>query len=222
MIASAYQVMPDLSPDDFEALKADISARGVLVPVEYDDEYNVIDGHHRIRACNELGIRTWPKIVRIGLTEDEKRTHARQLNLARRQLNRDQKQQLIREQLKETPEKSDRQIASSLGVSHHTVSNQRNELQSGGQIAHLIKSVGADGKEYPRRPAALLKPDPIPIIRGNKTNRQKQKPLFKRYRYAADSRTIQPKPPRRFVAISETISALTFPRMFPFQVSKYP
>lgn len=32
-----YQVMPALSQEDFAALKTDISERGVLVPVEYDD-----------------------------------------------------------------------------------------------------------------------------------------------------------------------------------------
>ncbi len=59
--------------------------------------------------------------------------------------------ELIRQQLKETPEKSDRQIADGLGVSHHTVETQRKELEAGGQIAHLKESIGADDKQYPRR-----------------------------------------------------------------------
>ena len=32
-----YQVMPDLSPEDYAELKADIQARGVQVAVEYDE-----------------------------------------------------------------------------------------------------------------------------------------------------------------------------------------
>jgi hypothetical protein len=32
----SYQVLPPLSDDDFASLKADIAARGVLIPVEYD------------------------------------------------------------------------------------------------------------------------------------------------------------------------------------------
>ena len=53
------------------------------------------------------------------MTEEQKRTHTRKLNMARRQLSQEQRRDLIREQLKETPEKSDRQIAASLGVDHH-------------------------------------------------------------------------------------------------------
>jgi len=40
---AVYQVMPDLSADEFEQLKSDIAARGVMVPVEYDDAGNVLD-----------------------------------------------------------------------------------------------------------------------------------------------------------------------------------
>ena len=64
-----YQVMPPLSDAEFQELKADIAARGVMVPVEYDEAGNILDGHHRERACNELGIADWPRIVRHGLDE---------------------------------------------------------------------------------------------------------------------------------------------------------
>ena len=53
---TAYQVMPELSAEDFSVLKADIALRGVLVPVEYDEAGNVLDGHHRKRIAAELGI----------------------------------------------------------------------------------------------------------------------------------------------------------------------
>ncbi len=33
---------------------ADIAARGVQVPVEYDEHGNILDGHHRVCACQEL------------------------------------------------------------------------------------------------------------------------------------------------------------------------
>jgi ParB-like chromosome segregation protein Spo0J len=120
-----YQVMPDLSPQDYEALKNDIAHRGVLIPVEYDEHGNVLDGYHRLRACKELGLSAWPKFIRKGLSEEEKREHARQLNLARRHLNQEQKRQLIKDQLKDTPHRSNRQIAGGLGVDHKTVSAAR-------------------------------------------------------------------------------------------------
>ena len=139
-----YQVMPDLSSDDYNNLKADIGARGVLVPIEYDEDDNILDGHHRVRACTELGIE-WPRFVRKGLSEDEKRTHARQLNIARRHLNRDQKRELIAEQLKEAPERSNRQVAEGLGVDDKTVGTVRRDLEAGAEIPHHAERVGKDG-----------------------------------------------------------------------------
>jgi ParB-like chromosome segregation protein Spo0J len=143
-----YQIMPPLSPDEYEALKADIAARGVMVLVEYDEAGNVLDGHHRIKACRELGI-DWPKITRFGLDEAGKRLHARKLNLARRHLNQAAKRSLIEEQLKEMPEVSNRQIAEGLGVSHPTVATVRSEMESTGKIYQLERTVGADGKSRP-------------------------------------------------------------------------
>lgn len=93
-----YQVMPDLAPEEYQALKQDIEARGVMVPVEYDDDGNVLDGHHRIQACTELGIDDWPSITRSGMDEAGKRAHARQLNLSRRHLNQEQRRELIKSQ----------------------------------------------------------------------------------------------------------------------------
>lgn len=142
----SYQVMPDLSADDFASLKADIAARGVLVPVEYDEDGNVLDGHHRLRACEELGIADWPKFIRKGLSEDEKRTHARQLNIARRHLNQEQKRQLIEAQLKETPELSNNAIASGLNVDHKTVGSVREQLMANWEFPNKDDRREASGR----------------------------------------------------------------------------
>jgi hypothetical protein len=45
----------------------------------------VLDGHRRLRACAELGIDEWPRVVSAGLTEEEKIEHICALNLGRRQ-----------------------------------------------------------------------------------------------------------------------------------------
>jgi ParB-like chromosome segregation protein Spo0J len=63
----------------------------------------MLDGHDRMRVCRELGINDYPVVVRSGLTEEQKRSHARRINLLRRHLKREQVQQLIAEQIKETP-----------------------------------------------------------------------------------------------------------------------
>lgn len=48
------------------------------------------------------------------------------------------------------PEKSNRQIARMLGVSHPTVSEYRKELESTGKIYQLDNLEGADGKKRRR------------------------------------------------------------------------
>ena len=86
-----WQVLPELTAEEYAALKADIAERGVQVPVEYDEQGAILDGHHRVRACQELGISDWPRVVRKGLTEEQKLQHVISLNLARRHLNESQR-----------------------------------------------------------------------------------------------------------------------------------
>jgi len=143
-----YQVMPDLSPDEYTALRQDIFERGCLVPVEYDESGNILDGHHRVRICTELGI-PFERIIRAGLDEGQNRQHARALNLHRRHLNSEQKRSVIAEQLKDTPERSNNAIAKELGVSDNTVRSVRQELQSRSQIANVSQRVDSIGRLQP-------------------------------------------------------------------------
>lgn len=152
---SPYQVMPDLSHDEYAALKGDIAERGVLVAVELDEHGNILDGHHRVKAWQELRAETvdlpdYPRIVRVGLSEEAKRTHARQLNYARRHLSQEARRELIREQLKDTPELSARQIAKALGADHKTVITQREALTQRGEIPHVTTTKDTLGRKQPR------------------------------------------------------------------------
>jgi ParB-like chromosome segregation protein Spo0J len=66
---SKYQLMPDMSPAEFEAFKTDIAQRGVVVPIDVDENGEIIDGHHRYRAWAELHKNEPPPmIVREGLS----------------------------------------------------------------------------------------------------------------------------------------------------------
>jgi DNA-binding Lrp family transcriptional regulator len=165
-----YQVMPKMAQEEYEALKEDIAERGVMVPIEFDENGNVLDGHHRLEICVELGINDYPKIIREGMSEAEKWTHARKLNMVRRHLTREQRRELIQAQIQDTPEISDRQIAKMLGVSNSTVSVIRRELIDSGQMCESHTSIGADGKEYNRNrnpldKYALFMPEEIETIR---------------------------------------------------------
>ncbi len=143
-----YQLLDPLSEEDFAALEADILERGVLVAIEFDEDGNVLDGHHRLAICKKHDIEDYPKIVREGWTEEQKRTHSRRMNLARRQLTREQKRSLIAAELKEMPTNSNRKIAKLLGVDHKTVASLRTKLASVGEIPHVSTVSGEDGKAY--------------------------------------------------------------------------
>ena len=154
-----YQFLKELTPQEYEDLKASIAERGVLVPVEYDEDGNILDGHHRVKVCRELGITEWPTVVRVGLSEEEKKEHALTVNSARRHITPDElrmirstlgKRDQIKKALLEHPEQSNRQIAEGLGVDHKTVGHWRDKMESVGEIPHLNIQTGRDGKEYPR------------------------------------------------------------------------
>src|SRR5262249_42384430 len=82
---SQYQLMPKLREEEYKALEADISKRGVLVAVEKDDAGCILDGHNRAEIAERLG-KDYPVIVRTFASEQEKREHVLKINLARRHL----------------------------------------------------------------------------------------------------------------------------------------
>lgn len=153
--SNTYQVMPPLSEQEYEALKEDIAENGVLVPVVKDTDGNIIDGHHRVWAYEELfaegrAAGGYPVVERNGITNQEKRDLAWRLNMQRRHLNREQKREAIERKLRESPEWADNRIAKLLGVDGKTVRLARVMLEGRKEIAKLKKLVGVDGKEYPR------------------------------------------------------------------------
>jgi hypothetical protein len=82
---SKYQLFERLRDEDYAALKADIENRGVQVAVEFDEDGNILDGHHRKEIADSLGI-SYPKKVRKFKTEADKRNHVIKMNMARRHL----------------------------------------------------------------------------------------------------------------------------------------
>jgi ParB-like nuclease domain len=153
MTKDKYQLLPELPPEQFAALKADIAERGVVVAVIVDEFGDIIDGHNRARACRELGKNDYPVEVRSGLSADEKRALSRKLNALRRHLTRDQMRQLIADQVKETPAWANNRLAGALGVDDKTVASVRTHLEATSEIPRLDTLTGADGKGRPRKQA---------------------------------------------------------------------
>src|SRR5438132_6112770 len=80
-----YQVMPPPTPEERAAVKASIERDRCIVPVEIDEEGNIIGGHLRFEIAQELGIPC-PFIVIHLPDEAAKRRLAYMLNLAQRHL----------------------------------------------------------------------------------------------------------------------------------------
>ena len=148
MTTGPYQVMPDLSVEELNALAASITEHGVLVAVVIDEEGAVIDGHHRQLIADSLGI-DYPIEMREGLTEVEKRTLAFDLNGHRRHLSPEVKRALISRSLKADPDLSDRQHAARVGCDHKTVGTVRGSLERRGEIPKVEQRKDSTGRQQP-------------------------------------------------------------------------
>lgn len=125
-----YQVCEPLTPEEYADLKASIAANGIRVPVELDEDGNVLDGHHRIRAWQELraegvNVPEYDKLVRYGMTEDEKIAYASDLNASRRQMTLSEREKQRRRVVTLRAEgKTLQEIAAEVGVSKSTVERE--------------------------------------------------------------------------------------------------
>lgn len=147
-----HQIFPALDSATEAALRASIEMHGVLVPVAIDQHGRIIDGHHRVRVADELGVpyETTQWVVR----DDE---HARELaatiNAVRRQLKPKQRREVVGALRK--LEHSMPAISKALGISLSTV---HADLQVFGTENLPEFSNGLDGKRYRAKRAADILP----------------------------------------------------------------
>jgi len=158
-----FQLLPDLGSDEFGALKADIAANGVRVPVVIDAESGaVLDGHHRLRAWEELRatgtkVPDFPRqVVRLA-TDEDRVEFVLAANLFRRQLTKAQRRQLVAD-LRQAGW-SLRRIGEALGAAKSTVADDlagvQNRTPSTDRQPPTV--VGRDAKSYPaKRPPSLF------------------------------------------------------------------
>ena len=158
--------IPLLTEEEYDALRESIAAYGQLVPIlASHDGKTIVDGRHRLRACNELRIA--PRITKLaeGLDADQLHALALVVNLARRQVTTGARRGIIRNVLLRDPARSDRAIAVDVGVSHPTVAAVRRELEHAGEVESLSTRRGRDGKEQPvRKPKTPRQPDPTEVV----------------------------------------------------------
>ena len=146
--APPFQLLPELPTWEFASLKESIRQHGVIVPVIKDETGTIIDGHHRERASQELGVKNVPTITLAGLTGEQKRDHALVLNLVRRKITRKQLRAIVATELRRTPDISNRWLAEMVGTTDKTVESVRRELLERAEIPQVKLFRGKDGKRY--------------------------------------------------------------------------
>jgi ParB-like chromosome segregation protein Spo0J len=85
------QLVPTMSEDDYQSFKENIRVRGQQDPIDLNkDKHEVLDGHHRLRACIELNIKPKTRVREFANPSEEKMfvierpIHRRQLNMWQR------------------------------------------------------------------------------------------------------------------------------------------
>jgi N6-adenosine-specific RNA methylase IME4/predicted XRE-type DNA-binding protein len=86
-------IMPRLSKEEYEILKASIKTDGQFVPIIVNENGIILDGHHRFKACLELGLQPQLEVKKFTDRESE-RDFVIRVNWARRHLSREQQQEL--------------------------------------------------------------------------------------------------------------------------------
>jgi ParB-like chromosome segregation protein Spo0J len=142
-------LLPPLSTEEQAALKADITANGIRVPIDIDEDGNILDGHHRY-----LIDRNAPTNVVKGLSEDERLAYAIRANVARRQLSVNQRAELDRKWRIPLAKRliaglTQPQVAALLGTDQSTVSRWiKPSMHS--HTTFIDHRVKVPTKEYPK------------------------------------------------------------------------
>jgi ParB-like chromosome segregation protein Spo0J len=87
-------LVPELSPEEYESLKQSIKENGLYVPLIVNQDGIVLDGHHRFKACQELGIQNPNTVTKEFKDKLDEQLFVIDCNLKRRQLNNFQRTEL--------------------------------------------------------------------------------------------------------------------------------
>lgn len=145
-----------------DALRASIDRFGVLVPIVKDQHGNMIDGRHRLRIANELGLS--PRVDVVNIANDAEGTEVqRTLNADRRHLSGEQLREHIVFLAGQINDQgigtySEATIAKVVGVDRSHVNRTLDDVEREHVSTHMLpdRRMGADGKVRPaRRPTVV-------------------------------------------------------------------
>jgi hypothetical protein len=195
--AEMFPLMKEESPEELRALGEDIKKGLQSEIVLYKD--HVLDGRNRLDAMELVGInfQIWrnPSSSRLTLlldlkpisTEysgDDPYGYVISANIHRRHLKPEKRRELIATPIKQTPDKSDRQIAEQTKASPTTVGKVRKEMEAAGEVSRLDTRTDKRGvqQQAHKDPAVMAAVDRA-IARSEENQRRQP---------AADSVDMQP------------------------------
>lgn len=154
IVSPVYEsLVPPLTESEYQSLKESIKQNGLWIPIIVNKHGVILDGHHRYRACQDLGIQT-KHAVREFENDLLEKKFVIECNLKRRHLNDYQKGILAKELLKiEEQESNQRQgtrtdiatLPTDMGnVDRHdktsmAITAKKVGLKSGEQLRRILK-----------------------------------------------------------------------------------
>jgi ParB-like chromosome segregation protein Spo0J len=156
--------------EDMDALVADIKANGIRQHIALW-RGKILDGRNRYRAALKAGVdplkyayhleqQRW-----VGKSFDPA-AYVISKNIHRRHLTTEQRREVVAKVIKAQPEKSNRQIAKTTGVSHPHVAKVRGELEKSGDVETVTTSIDTKGRAQPAKKKA--KKAAVPDLRDAK------------------------------------------------------
>jgi DNA-binding Lrp family transcriptional regulator len=174
--ADDYPLLKDSDPAAFRELVEDIRKHGLRANIVlWEDDggkRRLLDGRNRLDALAELGVlyddidaqlglKSWTgtkwaqlsgdKIQFQHLAGGDPYALALSYNVHRRHLTSEQRRDLIAKVIKATPEKSNRQIAEQVKVSHPTVAKVRERLEEKGDVVKVTTSIDTKWRKQPAK-----------------------------------------------------------------------
>lgn len=143
-------VLPCLSTDEYERLRADIAANGIQSPLIVAEDGDILDGMHRFAIAEQDDIADVPHTVKTGFdTLAKKQAECSRINFNRRNLTGEQKKEHRERQMKIAAELkapqggglSQEEIARRLGVAQKTISLW---LETSGSISSITNASTSD------------------------------------------------------------------------------
>ncbi|MBX5221429.1 hypothetical protein HJC04_14040 [Rhizobium sp. NLR8a] len=170
----AADLFPMMSESELRELGEDIKRNGLrsrIVLMPDNEDYVLLDGRNRIAAMEMAGLDVSKELSEDPFSTEtvpqttDPYSYVISANIHRRHLTQEQKRNLVAKLLKATPEKSNRQIAATIGVDHKTVGAVRQEREARGEIPHVVTITDTNGREQPRKVKFVVSTENITVRR---------------------------------------------------------